>query len=627
MRKSVILFASLLLVSVTAMAAKEPPTATSVLAANKAASGGAAWGKIHSFRQVGTIRVLGLKGPVKRLSDLETGAYVMHMKLSLGMMARGDDGKTSWTKFMGGATESTDLPVEHARALTKAYLNAKGYWYPQHWPATMKLIGTKSLKNRTYQVVRVTPKGGAPATLWFDARTHLLARQVQQIAVGTSVTTFSDYRTVDGVKISYQAHRSAWDNNVSVHMRTVKINVPTPSKAFAMPAQTFNDVTFAHGAASATIPFKLVAGRLIEIHAAINGHPVQLILDSGASETIPTALAKSLDLKAQGSSKVHGVGKSAVATRWTRVKTLTLGNLVTLHHQVFKVQPLGNVKKLLGPKISGLVGYEIFKRFVVRIDYAHKKLTLIKHGAFDPKDAGTAIPIAFVGTLPAVNGSLDGLKGEFTIDTGMVFPLMMWTPFVMRHDLLSRYNTSKPVATGGGIGGGLSARIANAGHFMFGPIAIKNPPVFLTASRQGALRLKDAAGNIGAGILKRFTVTFDYPHKRLYLKPNAELNRAIALPAEALKKFVGRYQLRPHAFVTISSAGDQLSMQVTGQPALPIYPESKTEFFLKIADVKLDFRINSSDQVTGVVLHQGGHSFAAKRVGSGAVTKSASPQS
>jgi hypothetical protein len=382
MRKSAIFFVPLLLVSVTAMAAKARPTATSVLAANKAASGGAAWNTIRSLRQLGTIRVLGLKGPVKRLSDLKTGAYVMHMKLSLGTMARGNDGKTSWTKFMGGATQSTDLPIEHARALTKAYLNAKGYWYPQRWPATMKLVGTKALKNRTCQVVRVTPKDGAPATLWFDANTHLLARQVQQIAVGKSVTTFSDYRTVDGVKISFQAHRSAWDNNVSVRMRAVKINVPTPSKAFAMPAQTFNDVTFAHGATSATIPFKLVGGGQIEIHATINGQPVQLILDSGGSETITTALAKSLDLKAQGSSKVHGIGKRAVATRWTRVKTLTLDNRVTLHHQVFKIQPLGNVKKLVGPNFSGLVGYEIFKRFVVRIDYGHNKLTLFKPSWF-----------------------------------------------------------------------------------------------------------------------------------------------------------------------------------------------------------------------------------------------------
>lgn len=623
MRKSLILSAPLLLVPVAAMATKAPPTATSMLAAAKAASGGAAWNKIHSIRQVGTIRILGLKGPVKRLSDLETGAYVTHMKLSLGTMASGNDGKTSWTKLLDGATQSTDLPVERARALTAAYLNAKGYWHPQRWPATIKLIGTKSLKKRVYQVVQVTPKGGAPATLWFDAKTHLLARQVQQTAVGTAVTTFSDYRTVDGVKISFQVHRSTWDNNVSVHMRTVKANVPTPSKAFAMPAQIFNDVTFAHGAASATIPFKLIGGRLIEIPAAINGRPVQLILDSGASETIRTALAKSLDLKAQGNSESHGIGKKAVETQRTRVKTLTLGKLVTLHRQVFKITPLGHLKELFGPKMAGLVGYEIFKRFVVRIDYAHKKLTLIKPSVFDPKDAGKAIPLAFVGTLPTVKGSLDGLKGEFTIDTGMVFPLMMWTPFVMRHDLLSRYKTSKPVATGGGIGGGLSARIAHAGVFMFGPIAIKKPLVLLTASHQGALRLKDAAGNIGAGILKRFTVTFDYPHKRMYLKPNAELNRAIALPAEALKKFVGRYQLKPQVFITISRAGDQLSLQVTGQPAFPIYPTSKTSFYLKIADAKIDFKVNSSDQVTGLVLHQGGHSFAAKRVGSSTDTKSA----
>lgn len=630
MRNTGILFASLLFLSGTAMAAEVPPTATSVLAAAKAASGGAAWNEIHSFRQEGTIRILGLDGPARRLTDLKTGASVTHMKLSLGTMASGNDGRTSWTKVLGGEVLSKDLPAAQARAVTAAYLNARGYWHPRRWPARLKYLGTKSLEKRAYQVVQVMPKGGASAQLWFDANTHLLAREVQQTGTGTAVTTFSDYRTVDGVKISFQAVNKNWGNDTWVHMRKVSVNVQTPTAAFAVPAQVFNDVTFANGAASATMPFKLVMGRLIEIHATINGRPVRLLLDTGGAEIVSPALAKSLKLRLQGGSKSHGWGAKAVVTQMARVQTLTLGGRVTLHHQVFRILPLGNVKKVVDTEKTGLVGYEIFKRFVVRIDYAHKKLTLIKPSAFNPENAGRVLPLAFVGgALPTIRGSLDGFKGEFTIDTGMGASLIMWTPFVMRHHLLSRYKMSAPIATGGGIGGGLSARYATAGVFMFGPIAIKNPLVLFTTSQQGSLALKDAAGNIGGGILNRFTVTFDYAHQRMYLKPNAKLNahHSIVLPVGALKKFVGRYQLAAHAFVTVSRTGDQLSMQVTGQPALPIYPESKTGFFLKIVDAKIDFVVNATNQVTGLVIHQSGHSISAKRIRSGAVTKSASPHS
>lgn len=621
MRKSAILFAAFMLLPINAMATETPPTATSVLAAAKTASGGAAWGNIHSIRKVGTIRILGLKGPAQTLTDLKTGASVTHMKLSLGTMASGNDGKTSWVKDFGGEVLSKDLPAEHARALTGAYLNAMGYWHPKRWPATRKFLGTRSVKGRTYQVVQVTPKGGASAQLWFDSKTHLLARLVQETTVGTRVTTFSDYRSVDGLKISFESHSSYSNNNTWLHVRTIKVNVPTPIIAFAKPGQIFNDITFAHGATSATMPFKLIVGRLIDVPAAINGRPVQLMLDTGGTEIVTQAFAQLLKLKEEGNSKSHGWGKKAVETRWARVQALTLGGKVTLHHQVFRILPIENmfnkIEKISGEKISGLLGYQIFKRFVVRIDYTHKKLTLIKPDAFNPNDSGTAIPITFAGLLPAIKGSLDGLKGEFTIDTGMGVPLIMWTPFVKQYDLLSRYKVSSPIiADVGGIGGGLSARYATAGVFMLGPIAIHDPFVILTSSQQGALAFKDAAGNIGGAILNKFTVTFDYAHKRMYLKPNAEFNahHFIALPAGSLAKFVGRYQIRPHVFVTIARADDQLSMQVTSQPALPIYPESKTDFYLKIADVQIDFVVNSANQVTGLIIHKSGHSVSAKRI-------------
>ena len=607
------------------MAAGAPPTATSVLAAAKAASGGDAWSKIDSFRQEGTIRIFGLKGPVQRLTDLKTGASVTDMKLSLGTMSTGNDGKTSWIKDFGGAVLSWDSPIEHARDLTSAYLNARGYWKPQSWPATRKFIGTRSVKGGTYQIVQVTPKGGASAQLWFDVKTHFLARQVQQFAIGKEVTKFSDYRTVGGLKISFESHETAMHKDVWMYVRSVKVDVPAPESVFEMPAQNFNDVTFANGATSATMPFDLVIGRLIAIKAAIDGHPVQLLLDSGGAEVVTQAFAKSHNLKALGSSKTGGGwGAKMLRTRFARVQTLTLGGKVTLDQQVFRVLPLekalfNQVNKLSGEKISGLVGYEIFKRFVVRIDYAHKKLTLIRPGSFNPKDAGKAIPITFAGALSAVKGSLDGLEGEFTLDTGSGAPLIMRSPFVMQHDLLSRYKVSSPVD----LGGGLSARVAHSGVFMFGPIAIKKPLVLLTSSPKGPLASMDTAGNIGAPILKRFTVTFDYAHKRVYLKPNAELNahHAVALPVEALKQYVGQYQVRPHVVITVSRAGNQLSMQPPGQPAYPIYPESKTEFVLKDADAKIDFVVKSGNQVTGLVIHQNGQRISAKRVNLEAETK------
>lgn len=90
--------------------------------------------------------------------------------------------------------------------------------------------------------------------------------------------------------------------------------------------------------------------------------------------------------------------------------------------------------------------------------------------------------------------------------------------------------------------------------------------------------------------------------------------KAISLPAEELKKFVGTYQLTSNLFMYITREGDQLKTQLTGQASLPIYPESETHFFLKAVRAEIYFKTNDQGKVTGVVLHQGGRKISGKKV-------------
>lgn len=97
--------------------------------------------------------------------------------------------------------------------------------------------------------------------------------------------------------------------------------------------------------------------------------------------------------------------------------------------------------------------------------------------------------------------------------------------------------------------------------------------------------------------------------------------KAISLPAKDLEKFVGFYQMAPKRLITITQTGDQLKTQLTGQPAFPIYPESKTRFFLKAVRAEVLFQVNGKDQVTGLVIQQGGGQFPAKRISAAEAAK------
>jgi len=89
---------------------------------------------------------------------------------------------------------------------------------------------------------------------------------------------------------------------------------------------------------------------------------------------------------------------------------------------------------------------------------------------------------------------------------------------------------------------------------------------------------------------------------------------AITLPPATLEHYVGRYQLAPQVYLTITRADDSLYAQLTGQGAYEIFPESAKVFFYKIADARLSFVVGAGDQVTGLVLHQNGRDLSATRV-------------
>jgi len=89
--------------------------------------------------------------------------------------------------------------------------------------------------------------------------------------------------------------------------------------------------------------------------------------------------------------------------------------------------------------------------------------------------------------------------------------------------------------------------------------------------------------------------------------------KAVDLPRATLEKFVGRYEIAPTFNIRFFLEGDQLMAQATGQSSLPVFAESETDFFLKAVDARITFVKDAKGDVTGIVLHQGGHDQPGRR--------------
>jgi CubicO group peptidase (beta-lactamase class C family) len=108
----------------------------------------------------------------------------------------------------------------------------------------------------------------------------------------------------------------------------------------------------------------------------------------------------------------------------------------------------------------------------------------------------------------------------------------------------------------------------------------------------------------------------DMPAPKLDAAESAELggHKTVRLDTATLKQYVGRYQLAPGAVFDITLDHGQLKAQLTGQPAAPVYPSAKDEFYYTVVDARLSFKRGADGKVDALVLHQNGTDRAAKRI-------------
>jgi CubicO group peptidase (beta-lactamase class C family) len=90
--------------------------------------------------------------------------------------------------------------------------------------------------------------------------------------------------------------------------------------------------------------------------------------------------------------------------------------------------------------------------------------------------------------------------------------------------------------------------------------------------------------------------------------------KEIKLGEDVLSKYVGTYQLAPQFNIVVTTDGDKIFGQATGQGQFEMFAISETEFFLKVVAAKIIFEINDSGEVASLTLFQGGQELPGKKM-------------
>jgi hypothetical protein len=206
---------------------------------------------------------------------------------------------------------------------------------------------------------------------------------------------------------------------------------------------------------------------------------------------------------------------------------LSLGG-IDLPRQTVVVYRFSELEPILGRRIDGIIGRNLFERFVVEFDYINKSITLYEPKSYTYSGTGVKLSITFDDDLPMVPGTVTpnegspGLPGKFLIDTGANDQLDLNTGFVKKHRILDAVSRTVSASAFGAKGEskGRSGRIF---ALKLGSFRVHNPISGLSEATSGVEADPDREGRIGGGILSRFHLVFDYSRKVLFVTPNERL--------------------------------------------------------------------------------------------------------
>jgi membrane-associated protease RseP (regulator of RpoE activity) len=164
----------------------------------------------------------------------------------------------------------------------------------------------------------------------------------------------------------------------------------------------------------------------------------------------------------------------------------------------------------------------------MEIDYGRKTVRLYDPGIYKYSGNGTSFPITFAGGVPLIRAklTLPGQKareGEFMVNTALDAAIVIAEKFAEGNHLFSAHLKTIP-ALDPQINGGENVVLGRPKQFQLGAYGVEGAIAEFSPKDPFPGASADIAGMIGGGLLRRFTVVFDYPHQQLILAPNLRIH-------------------------------------------------------------------------------------------------------
>jgi hypothetical protein len=288
-------------------------------------------------------------------------------------------------------------------------------------------------------------------------------------------------------------------------------------------AQTQLGFTMPPGKIQIEIPFEEY-NNLIVIPVFINNFlKLKFVLDTGVETPILTeeAFARMLGIEYLREILISGPGikDSVKAYVGQKVNFLLPGGVVghNLNLLVLEDDYL-NLSERMGTEIYGIFGYDLFKQFVVEINYDDQKLILHRPDKFKPRKKMASLPLDIVNAKPYVSSLISQNSIQDTvrlmIDTGASHSVLL----DVEESSINLPAKTVPVRLGTGLAGEIPGKLGRINGFNLADLEFKKVIISIPEANAYGQVIKRGSrhGTLGGEILSRVNPTFDYKNRMIY---------------------------------------------------------------------------------------------------------------
>jgi hypothetical protein len=290
---------------------------------------------------------------------------------------------------------------------------------------------------------------------------------------------------------------------------------------------------FDKGIDKTSIPIKII-NNLVFIPIKVNGAELNFLLDTGVEEIILFSLEDNPGVKFFNSEKINlrGLGsKESIEGLKTTNNILEINGLKSKNQLIYVILDESfNLSSQIGIPVNGIIGYQFFKDHLVSINYAKKKLEVSKNNELNisrlrKRYEEVSITIERHKPYLLANVLIDekNVQVKLLIDNGNSDSIWLFENLSEDIKVPSRNFED---FLGKGFSGDIEGKRARVSKFTFDKYSFNNPIVAFpdSSSIKSVRMVENRLGSVGGGILKRFSVVFDYKNEKLYLRKNSYFN-------------------------------------------------------------------------------------------------------